>query len=182
MKPRARPRPALAADAAAIASVHVDSWRETYRGMLPDLYLAAMEVSDYEDRWLRTIQDPYHRSVVFVQEELGRVVGFASCGRERDGDARYAGELYAIYLLAAAQGRGLGTALVEAVVGALAIRGMTSMVVWVLRDNAAARGFYERLGGVYLRERPLDLDIDAVVPEVSYVWANTATLRSAVAG
>jgi len=182
MKPPARPRPALAADAAAIASVHVDSWRETYPGMLPDRYLGAMDVSDYEDRWLRTIQDPYHRSAVFVVEELGRVVGFASCGRERDGDARYAGELYAIYLLAAAQGRGLGRALVEAVVGALAIRGMTSMVVWVLRDNTAARGFYERMGGVYLRERPLDLDIEADVPEVSYVWANTAMLRSSVAG
>jgi GNAT superfamily N-acetyltransferase len=181
MKPPARPRPALAGDAAAIASVHVDSWRETYPGMLPDRYLAAMNVADYEGRWLRTIQDPYHRSAVFVVEELGSVVGFASCGRERDGDARYAGELYAIYLRGGAWGRGLGRALVEATVAALALRGMTSMVVWVLRDNARARRFYERLGGVYLRERLLDLDIDVDVPEVSYVWADTAALRSVFA-
>src|SRR5215472_13318756 len=181
MKPPARPRPALAADAAAIASVHVESWRDTYPGMLPDRYLGAMDVSDYEDRWLRTIQDPYHRSSVYVVEELGRVVGFASCGRERDGDSRYAGELYAIYLRSEARGRGLGRALVEATVAALAVRGMTSMVVWVLRDNARARGFYERLGGVYLRERSLDLDVDGDVPEVSYVWPDTAPLRSPAA-
>lgn len=181
MMPLARPRPALVADAAQIATVHVDSWRETYRGMLPDRYLAAMDVGEYEDRWLRTIQDPYRRSAVFVVEERGRVVGFASCGRERDGDDRYDGELYAIYLLTAARGHGHGRALVEAAADALAIRGMTSMVVWVLRQNAQARGFYERLGGVYLRERPLDLWPGIDVPEVSYVWADTSVLRSAAA-
>jgi GNAT superfamily N-acetyltransferase len=181
MMPLARPRPALVADAAEIAAVHVDSWRETYRGMLPARYLAAMDVGEYEDRWLRTIQDPYRRSAVFVVEESGRVVGFASCGRERDGDDRYDGELYAIYLRNAAQGHGLGRALVEAATDALAIRSMTSMVVWVLRQNAQARGFYERLGGVYLRERPLDLWPGIDVPEVSYLWADTSALRSAAA-
>jgi GNAT superfamily N-acetyltransferase len=181
MTPPARPRPALAADAAAIASVHVESWRDTFPGMLPDRYLAGMDVVDYEARWLRTIQDPYHRSAVFVVEERGHVVGFASCGRERDGDARYAGELYAIYLRSEARGRGLGRALFEAAVAALALRGMTSMVVWVLRDNVRARTFYERLGGVYLRERPLDLDSDLDVAEVSYLWADTAPLRSPAA-
>jgi ribosomal protein S18 acetylase RimI-like enzyme len=182
MRPLARPRPALVADAAEIAAVHVDSWRETYPGMLPDRYLAAMDVREYEDRWLRTIQDPYHRSAVLVAEEDGRVVGFASSGRERDGDERYDGELYAIYLRRADQGRGHGRALVEAAAAGLAIRGMTSMVVWVLRDNAPARGFYERLGGVYLRERPLDLGPALDVPEVAYLWADTAALRSAAPG
>ena len=174
-----KPRLALVADAHDIARVHVASWRETYPGLLPDPYLAAMDVGDYEDRWARTLQDPYHRSAVFVAEEHGRVVGFASCGRERDGDPRYEGELYAIYVLSDAQGRGHGSALVQAAAAALAIRGMTSMVVWVLRENWRARGFYERLGGVYVRERALDLGLDFSVPEVSYLWADTAELRTA---
>lgn len=178
--PPPRPRPAVVADAAEIAAVHVDSWRDTYAGMLPDRFLAGMGVDEYEDRWLRTLQDPYHRSLVYVAEEEGRVVGFASCGRERDGDNRYDGELYAIYLREAAQRHGHGRALVAVAAAALALRGMTSMVVWVLRENARARAFYERLGGVYLRERPLDLGIgvDLDVPEVSYVWTDTAVLRT----
>jgi len=177
--PPPRPRRAVVADAAEIAAVHVDSWRKTYAGMLPEGYLASMEVGDYEDRWLRTLQDPYHRSLVYVAEEDGRVVGFASCGRERDGDVRYDGELYAIYLRVAAQHRGHGRALVAVAADALALQGMTSMVVWVLRENVPARGFYERLGGVYLRERRLDLGLGMVldVPEVSYVWTDTAVLR-----
>src|SRR5215831_7340769 len=128
MRPPVWPRPAVLADAAGIAAVHVASWRETYPGMLPDRYLAAMDVADYDARWARTLQDPYRRSAVLVVEEAGRVVGFASCGRERDGDERYEGELYAIYVLAAAQGRGHGRALVEVSVAALALRGITSMV------------------------------------------------------
>ena len=44
--------------------------------------------------------------------------------------------------------------------------------VWVLRENMHARGFYERLGGVYLRQRPLDFGHDITAMEVSYLWAN----------
>lgn len=164
-------------DAPAIARVHVSSWRTTYRGLLPDTYLDAMDVAEYADRWSRTLRDPYGRSVVLLVEEQDRTVGFASCGRERDGDRRYEGELYAIYLLEEAQRRGHGRALVEASAAALALRGMSSMVVWVLRDNAGARRFYERLGGRYLRERPLDLGLPVDAREVAYLWRDTASLR-----
>jgi len=171
-------RAAVPADAPAIARVHVASWRTTYRGLLPDDYLAGLEVDEYTARWSRVLADRHGRSDVLVAEEQGRVVGFASCGRERDGDLRYQGELYAIYLLHEAQRRGHGRALVAAAAGALAARGMTSMVVWVLRDNAGARAFYERLGGKYLGERSLDLGPEAVVSarEVSYLWTDTAPL------
>jgi ribosomal protein S18 acetylase RimI-like enzyme len=166
-------------DAAAIASVHVASWRTTYRGLLPDAYLDAMDVDQYAARWHRMLLDPAGRSMVLVAEEEGIVVGFASGGPERDEDDRYEGELYAIYVLREFQGRGLGRALAEAVAAALADRGVTSMVVWVLRDNAAARGFYERLGGAYLRERELQLGSEGglQLSEVSYLWEDTrATL------
>src|SRR5207302_3626345 len=93
------PRLAAVDDAGEIARVHVASWRTTYPGLLPDRYLNAMDARDYEESWARTVRDPYRRSVVFVAEEAGRIAGFASCGPERDGDGRYEGELYAIYLL-----------------------------------------------------------------------------------
>src|SRR5258708_32550236 len=102
----APPRPARADDAGGIACVHVESWRTTYPGMLPASYLAAMDVRDYEERWERTLRDPYQRSSVFVVEEDGRLVGFASCGRERGGDPRYGGGLCAVYPLDEARGGG----------------------------------------------------------------------------
>ena len=166
-------RAAVPADAPAIARVHVASWRTTYPGMIPDSYLDAMDVKDYTSRWARAIRSPFSPGAVIVVEEASEVVGFASCGRHRDGDQPYEGELYAIYLLQEMQGRGYGRALVEASAAALAEQRMTSMVVWVLRDNVRARRFYERLGGAYLRERPLDFGFGVSVMEVSYLWADT---------
>ena len=178
-------RAAVPADAPAIARVHVASWRTTYPGMIPDSYLDAMDVQDYTSRWARAIRSPFSPGGVIVVEEGGEVVGFASYGRHRDGDQRYEGELYAIYLLQEMQGRGYGRALVEAAAAALADQRMTSMVVWVLRDNVRARRFYERLGGAYLRERSLDFGFGISVMEVSYLWADTPAAlvkRAAPAG
>ncbi len=175
-------RAAVPADAPALARVHVATWRSTYPGMIPDSYLAAMDVDDYTRRWARALRSPSYATTVHVVEADSQIVGFASCGRQRDGDQPYEGELYAIYMLEEFQGRGYGRALVEASAAALAGQRITSMVVWVLRDNARARRFYERLGGVYLRSRPLDFGLDVSVMEVSYLWTDVrTTLLSATA-
>lgn len=160
-------RPAEIDDAGAIAEVHVDSWRTTYRGLLPDDFLASLEQPAYEERWRRTLTGGTGR--VYVAEDEGRVVGFASGGRERAGEDGYSGELYAIYVLEAAQGRGHGRRLVQAVVQGLREMRLADMIVWVLRDNHDARHFYERLGGVYVRAQPITIG-STLLQEVSYGW------------
>ena len=44
--------PAGPADAEALARVHVQSWRETYRGLLPDAYLARMSEEAHARRFV----------------------------------------------------------------------------------------------------------------------------------
>lgn len=160
-------RPAGVADAAAIARVHVATWRTAYRGLLPDGFLDTLDQAGYEARWLRSISDPGIR--VFVAEEGEAVVGFASGGRERAGEPEFSGELYALYVLSEAQGHGHGRQLVRAVVDGLREMQLRDMIVWVLRDNAQARRFYERLGGGFVREQPITI-ASTVLQEVSYGW------------
>jgi ribosomal protein S18 acetylase RimI-like enzyme len=167
-------RPAQLIDAAAIARVHVDSWRTTYRDMLPGEFLASLSESGYTERWQRVIGEGSSR--VYLVEEKGEVVGFASCGRERAGEAGFAGELYAIYVLDSAQRRGHGRELVRAAVGGLREMGLKDMIIWVLRDNAAARRFYERLGGVYVRKQPITIGA-STLEEVSYGWRHLDDVR-----
>ena len=121
----------------------------------------------YEERWRRTIAD--RGSGVYVAEDGHKVVAFASGGRERAGEDGFAGELYAIYVMRESQGRGHGRALVRAVTTGLREMGLTNMIVWVLRDNQAARRFYERLGGTYIREQPITIG-SAQLQEISYGW------------
>ncbi len=177
-------RPAALDDAEAIARVHVASWRTTYRGLLPDDFLASLSEEAYTDRWRRVIGDGLSR--VFVVDEPrrsqarrssdGGIVGFASCGRERAGEAGFAGELYAIYILDGAQRQGHGRELVRAAAGALREMKLPDMIVWVLRDNPAARRFYEHLGGTYVRSQPITIGT-ATLEEVSYGWRSLDEIR-----
>jgi GNAT superfamily N-acetyltransferase len=167
-------RPAEIDDAAAIADVHVETWRTTYRGQLSPDFLAALDEAGYEQRWRRTLQDGSGR--VFVAEDDRRVVGFASGGPERAGEDGYAGELYAIYVLEEAQGRGHGRRLVQAVVQGLREMDLPDMIVWVLRDNRPARNFYERLGGLYVRSQPITIG-SSLLQEVSYGWKTLDGVR-----
>lgn len=164
-------RPATVGDAAAIAHVHVEAWRTTYRGLIPDSFLDALSPERRIPVWERRFSQPEPDFVVYVAEnEDGVVVGFADGGHTRDAElaGRYSGELYAIYLLPEARAHGVGARLMRAVAEALATHGMRSLLVWVLATNPA-RAFYERLGGRFVREAPIEIGGAALV-EVAYGW------------
>jgi ribosomal protein S18 acetylase RimI-like enzyme len=143
--------------------------------LLPDDFLDSLDEERYEERWRRSLADAATR--VYVAEDGREVVAFASCGRERAGEERYAGELYAIYVLSRAQRRGHGRSLVRAVTAGLREMGLQDMIVWVLRDNAPARRFYERLGGVYVRSQPITIG-STVLEEVSYGWRSLEDVKA----
>jgi len=168
-------RPADVDDAAAIARVHVSSWRATYTDLLPADFLESLTEAGYADRWRRFIAERSNLAFV-VEDDSGDVVGFASGGRDRAGEASYKGELYAIYLLEAAQRRGYGRELVRAIAGGLRGMGLDDMIVWVLRDNVTARDFYERLGGIYVRTQPITIG-SVTLEEVSYGWPRLDGVR-----
>ena len=161
-------------DAVAIARVHVATWRTAYRGLLPEDFLASLDEAAYAQRWRRILADP--KALVYVAEDRQGVIGFASAGRERAGEDGYSGELYAIYVLHEAQGRGHGRRLVQAVVGGLRELDLPNMIVWVLRENAPARRFYEALGGVLVRQQPITIG-SAQLQEVSYGWRRLSDVR-----
>lgn len=170
-----RIRAATVADARGIAEVHVGGWRESYAGIVPDGYLAALSVEERERMWARGLGDPDHPSFVYVAEDdAGSTVGFASGGPRRDGDPAYAGELYAIYLLRACQGQGAGRRLMAAVARRLAESDIRSMLLWVFAENPARR-FYESLGGQYLAEQQFELG-GRMLTEVAYGWRDTSAL------
>jgi GNAT superfamily N-acetyltransferase len=160
-------RAAVAGDVGALAQVQVATWRSAYRGILPDDFLASLSDTAYEERWGRIIGDG--TSLVYVAEDAGEMVGFASAGRQRGNGPVYGGELYAIYVLEEAQGRGHGRGLVRAVVDGLRGLGVAGMIVWVLGDNLPARAFYERLGGEYAGAQEITIG-STLLEEVSYGW------------
>lgn len=139
-------RRALAADAAAVAGVHVAGWRDGYAGLLPDAYLAGLDDAACRARWEAQLGNPDRETVEFVAEAGVGVIGFVSVGPSADQDARGAGEVWDLFVAHHAWGSGVGTRLLGAGLDALAQRGFTEAVVWVLAGNARATTCYRRAG------------------------------------
>lgn len=169
--------PAGPADAEALASVHVTSWRETYRGLLPDAYLARMSEAAQARRFAHALLHPGPNDVTLAAADRWSLVGYAQGGPSRRGVEGEA-EIATLYLVRAAQRRGLGARLLTETARALAARGARSLAISVLRDNFAARGFYEHLGGVAEPPRLEPGPGGGTYAEVAYRWAEIGRLTS----
>ncbi|MCU0498890.1 MAG: GNAT family N-acetyltransferase [Anaerolineae bacterium] len=173
-----RVRLATLGDLSAIAKIHVDSWRTTYRGMMPDAVLDNLSEERSLKRWTeRLAQSPADGSWIYVvEDDRDQVVGFVHGGIPIEPIEGYESQLYAIYLFQSAQGSGLGRALFSAFVDQLIVAGYRSMALWVLRENHPARRFYERMGGVTLDEKNFVM-YETELIEVGYGWTNLTRIR-----
>lgn len=150
-------------DSAAIAQIHVQSWRETYSGLIsPDFLSRMTDESARQNReksWQATISERLED--VFVAEQGGEVVAFASVGPARDHPG-YASELMTLYALRRVQGQGIGQALLRAVMGQ--VEGGDNLALWVLASNPT-RQWYAAQGAREAGEK-----VDGELTEVRMVW------------
>ncbi len=158
-----KPRIARSEDAETLARIQATGWRESYHDQLPpEVIAAAADERRLLRRWQRALAEG--KSRVAIADDLG----FAEAGPQRDAvwAARgFPGELYAIYILRSAQGRGLGRALMRLALGP----DPQPFTVLVLDTNSAAHGFYEALGGRHLATVPEQVFAHPVVSRV-YGW------------
>ena len=154
-------------DADAIERVRTDTWRDAYRGLMPDSLLDRLGYDATRRRAFMAALAP--DEFVLVAEVEGAVVGFCLGGRSRSPDVSFRGEVYAIYVLPQSHGRGIGRALMQAAAKEFLERDLHSMIIWVLRENAPSRRFYERMGGEWVRDEERELD-GVRVTETAYGW------------
>jgi GNAT superfamily N-acetyltransferase len=166
-------RAAKPEDAEAISRVHVDSWRSTYRGIVPDDFLAKLNYEQRAKVRREQLEKNDPAKCTFVAEDDGKIVGFAMGGPRRDGDPSYDGELYAIYLFQQHQGRGHGRALLKAVAAWLRENKYKSMLVWVLEENPS-KDFYKAHGAVELNSKTIE--IGKPLLETSYGWPDISKI------
>ena len=173
-------RRATAGDAPAIARVRVDSWRSTYRGMIPDAYLDGMKVEASTALWDRVLTAAPNTACVFVAEHGTDIVGFSAGNRLREPKHGFDAELAAVYLRREFQRAGLGRRLVGAVAETQRALAATGLLTWVIAGNKPARAFYEGLGGELIVEQPFQWDgMDLM--EAGYGWRDLSALAAACA-
>ncbi len=166
--------PAGPSDAEELARVHVASWRETYRGLLPDAFLARMSEPGFARRFRRGLTEPGDSLTLAAADRYG-LVGYLQGGASRRGIAGEA-EIATLYVLRQAQGQGLGGRLMSDAARVLAAQGSRSLMISVLRDNIRARGFYEHLGGEPEAPRQERAPGGGLLYEVAYRWPDISRL------
>ena len=169
-------REATVADVPMIARVHIDTWRTTYRGIVPEKTLAQLSYSQREKSWLQMLSKAQDAQFTYVAcDRSGQIIGFADGSLERTEHPIYKGELNAIYILEAHQRQGIGRRLFHSVVKRLETLNINSMLVWVLADNPACK-FYESLGGQKVDEKQIERG-GVTLNEVAYGWKDTQKVR-----
>jgi RimJ/RimL family protein N-acetyltransferase len=176
-----RLRPAQAADADAIALVHTRSWRESYRGSFSDAFLDGELPEERIRVWRARLADPPASQLVLLAHEAGQLVGFAcACGAH---DPRWGSLVDNLHVVREAKRGGIGAALMQET-GAWLERAHAGQPVYllVLEANAAARRFYERIGGRNAGVSTMETHGGAIVRSCRYAWPSPAALRSGSTG
>lgn len=133
-------------EAQALANVHVQSWRETYAGLLPSAYLESLRWQDREPMWRETIAVANRHFESAFDDDAAVAVSLAGPAIEFD-PAIADGQLYVIYVLKSHQRRGLGRRLLANAADYWRNQGGDRLGLLVLTANRGACAFYEALKG-----------------------------------
>jgi ribosomal protein S18 acetylase RimI-like enzyme len=177
-------REARLGDELPVAELHVRSWQEAYRELMPAEFLAGLDPGDRAGRYSFGSTDEGAAVTILAvgggEGDRGdpsltnrevrpgsppspreRLEGFVTFGASRDDDARGLGEVYALYVDPDRLRGGVGRMLMVEARRRLVADGFTDAILWVLQGNDRARSFYEGEGwspdGTSRVENPYDI-------------------------
>ncbi len=168
-------RSATRADCDRLGLITVTASNGAFAGVIPDHHLdRAWTPEKSASAWRATFDQNTDRAQELrVVEVGGAVVGFVWSCPWAD-TIGYDSSVRGLYVLPAEQGRGLGRDLVADAVSRLRARGLTSLEIGCVRENASC-GFYRHLGGTEIGHRPAQVD-DFVTAEILFGWTDSSSL------
>jgi ribosomal protein S18 acetylase RimI-like enzyme len=136
-------RPATLRDAKAIAEIHTTTLRASLQSGADPAPVVTVEKR--QAFWREAIE--YSEPQVHVALDEEKIVGFVGFDRSRDKQTPPTmGELWALYVLPAYWGKGVGLALWDAAREGLQEEGCTHVSVWLALNNERALRFHELAG------------------------------------
>jgi GNAT superfamily N-acetyltransferase len=144
-------RLAVVADAAAIADLHLASWRSAYKGFVRPGTLEALEQHGHASVWSRRIVVPEVR--VELLEDRQGLLAFCAHGPSGDPDAPPGPkdrwwEIKNLHVRPELRRTGAGGRLFDRAVSHARSVAAAAVTLWVVEQNDAARNFYLSRGMV----------------------------------
>lgn len=141
-----------------IQDVAMESWLDTYSGIIPEENIKEIVDSWYDSKDLKQqVKDP----LFFVAEENGEITGFihASVKDER-------AHLHRLYLRPENQGKGLGTRLYEKAEDMIKETDARFIRLEVMSENSKGLDFYTSKGFELEKEEKVELNQTEVMQKV----------------
>jgi ribosomal protein S18 acetylase RimI-like enzyme len=144
-------------EAEAMAALHVRCWREAYSEFLPTELIASFSVEKRLPMWQAVIPNA-ERFVLAAFDEC-KPAGFVISGpTEEQHTENQDGHLWAIYIAADYNRKGIGRELIGHAAADWYSKGGRTMTIGVLAENKNARVFYEKLGARFVKSGSYDWD------------------------
>ncbi|MEM9822687.1 MAG: GNAT family N-acetyltransferase [Bacteroidota bacterium] len=162
-------------DVQAIATLHAQSWKKHYRGMLRDAYLRNEVVEDRLSVWTQRLSEPAQNQWILLAEEARQLCGFTCVYLNEH--QRWGAYLDNLHVASQWQGRSLGKQLMQAAAAWVNEEVPSSgMYLWVLSQNNSAIRFYEKIGGTNYEEVIDELPGGGQGPILRFVWTDLQQL------
>lgn len=156
-------------DATGVATIQVECWRKAYAGIIPDKYLASLDVNAKAKTWETGLSvNPDVIRIVALEKNIP--FGFVA-GLENRSSAFYpeiASEAWSIYVHPDHWKKGIGKSLLLAFIEEMRKLKHSTMIVWALEENLPARAFYESMGGVLQSQKQTQTYGGKSLSEVAY--------------
>jgi len=171
-------RLAQPSDAQAIADLHAQSWRENYRGSFHDAFLDGDLPGERVRVWRERLDHPPANQLVQLAVESTTLAGFVCAYGAHD--LRWGSLIDNLHVARAFKRNGIGSVLMRQAGAWLGPRyGALAVYLLVLEPNAAARRFYERMGGENAGVSTMETHGGAMVRSCRYIWSRPERLAAA---
>jgi len=137
-------RLATISDINQVATMHMNAWREAYRGVFPNYVLDKLKPNDFSEKWYSWLKDPLR--VNWIVQSKGKFSGFISFGNTENENIVTNWEIFAIYIDPNYWRQGIGKNLMTSCMDFLKDNEISQVRLWVVQQNIGAQGFYENLG------------------------------------
>lgn len=156
-------------DAAAIAHLHAESWRNTYRGLMNDSYLDGDIYTERLNYWQARFANPTDNQFALVAIKDDELAGFACVYGAFD--AEWGSLIDNLHVRPDLKGQGIGKQLIhKAINWARENYPQIGVYLWVYEANLPSRRFYEAMGGVNVGKELHNNEGGQQACALRYVW------------
>lgn len=162
-------RQATLEDADALARLHANSWRQTYRGQLTDAFLDGPILEDRLALWRERLTQPSLHQGIWVATRADVPVGLACAYAQHD--PQWGTLLENLHVAHEHKRQGVGQ-LLFATVRQWAMHSSQApwLHLWVLASNHAAQRFYQGLDAEHKESGTWHAPDGSCLAQLCYVW------------